>query len=144
MRILRPMWSSKFIQSTHERQFCWNDCQETSYHLDWWYPAANKNQKRAVEKFGILSPRLEILKIESCTERNQHLFEISLVHWKHCFRQRNSTSYQKSPRPKKLGEHRKQRNMMRIEGSLGFCTTFKKNCMQFQNHSLSSWEMTFY
>ena len=46
----------------------------------------------------------EIIRTESCPKQNQTLFEKSSIPWTHCFRQKNPTTYQKGPRPKKSEE----------------------------------------
>ena len=67
-----------------------------------------KNQSGKVEKFRILFEMFEIIRTESCPKQNQSLFEKNSVPWTHCFRQRNSTSCQKGPRPERFEEPRKQ------------------------------------
>ena len=55
-------------------------------------------------------------------------FEKRSIPWTHCFRQRNSTSCQKGPRPKNnLKSPENKRYEIRILGSLGFYSTFIKN-----------------
>ena len=51
----------------------------------------------------------EIIETESCPIQNQPLFEKSSIPWTYRFRQRNPTSCQKSPRPKKSEDPLKQR-----------------------------------
>ena len=57
-------------------------------------------------------------------KQNQALSEKSSIPWTHCFRQRNSTSGQKGPRPKEPEKLENKRVVMRILRSLGFYCTF--------------------
>ena len=74
---------------------------------------SSKNQSGNVGKFRILPQMFEIIRTESCPKQNQTLFEKSSIPWTHCFRQRNSTSCQKGPRPEGFEEPRKQRRNAR-------------------------------
>ena len=51
---------------------------------------------------------IQIIRTENWPKQNQTLFEKSSIPWTHCFRQRNSTSCQKGPRPETFEEPRKQ------------------------------------
>ena len=60
--------------------------------------------KAEMWKLRILVQLFEIMRTESCPKQNQTLFEKSSIPWTHCFRQGNSTSCEKLPRPKKSEE----------------------------------------